>query len=469
VPTKDLSPATVDTLLRRVLKGTKKTVPSDDDWLLGVDTFSYLGEGGPDEDLIYSYGRSHLLTINRSAREHMALLARRLQEHLGLPEAADATLIEHEIASAVGDVLVGARELAGLGGDLLANIGELMARSVTAFPVAGLDFEGTGNPLIRLGDRVLLAPLEDSMEAAISEFAIDAVGQSLRFTHDAWWTEDILAYRSDPEAFDDGAPSPNVAIFAVTIDAVDYSAAIRAKEQVEALLGAFWLIDQSDEDWPSAPPWVLGGLSRSDAPRDPGTEYGEGLPIVGLQASSRRPSTEAMTLASEHPDINVASALAKRPGLIELVAQAETVSPDQALARRLAAACRLAWIAGQDTSYDVKLLHLVVGLESLVSEHVAEGGVTGRFISRLLSLQQPSNRDSAKLRALYDLRSEVGHQGFSANSRSRLAKVSAYASDLLNECVFAFADTVRRHGFRSETELLAWLDQASPDVSDPFD
>ncbi|KRE56149.1 hypothetical protein ASG70_03025 [Phycicoccus sp. Soil748] len=455
--------------MRRVLKGTKKTVPGRDDWLLGVDTFSYLGEGGPDEDLIYSYGRSHLLTMNRSAREHMELLARRLQEHLALPEAADATLIQHEIASAIGGVLTGAREFAGLGRDLLGNIGELMARSVTAFPVAGLNFEGMENPLIRLSGRVLLAPMGDSGEAAVSEFAVAAVGQSLHFTHDAWWTEEILAFRSDPEAFDDGAPLSKVAIFAVTIDAVDYSAALRSKEQVEALLGAFWLIDQRENNWPSSPPWILGGPSRSDAPRDPGSDFDEGLPMVGLQASSRRHSTDAISFESQHPDINVARALDKRPGLIELVAEAETGSPAQGLGRRLAAACRFAWIAGQDTSYDVKLLHLVVGLESLVSDHVAAGGVTGRFISRLLSLQQPSHRDSAKLRALYDLRSEVGHQGFSDNSRSRLAKVSAYASDLLDECVFSFADTVKRHGFRSEEELLAFLDQASPDVSDPFD
>ena len=125
-------------------------------------------------------------------------------------------------------------------------------------------------------------------------------------------------------------------------------------------------------------------------------------------------------------------------------------------------------MAAQDTSFDLQLLHFVVALESLVSDDTPGGGVTFRFVSRLLALQGQGNSDHEKITALYDLRSEFGHQGFTDSSRSRVAKAAYYAENLLRECMLGFVRMIELHGFRSDEELLTWLDRSSPDLTDPF-
>jgi hypothetical protein len=288
------------------------------------------------------------------------------------------------------------------------------------------------------------------------------------FTRDAWWTEDLYGFREDPRSYEDGAPLRHVAVVAIGLDVVGTAAAIRGKELVEALLGALWLLERSEGEVDFLPPWMLGGPSRTDSPRDPDFEYDPGLSMVALQVDKSSRGPEALPIDARYRPVDVAAVLRGDIGLVELIAKAESPVPEQALARRLAAACRFGWVSGQDTSDDLQVLHLVVALEALVSEHTAGGGVTGRFIARLLALQDESKRDWRKLEALYNLRSEVGHQGFSAESRTKLGKATRYATDLLEDCVLGFVEAVNLHKFRDDIKLLAWLDRSSPDTSDPF-
>ncbi|UUW88650.1 hypothetical protein [Pimelobacter simplex] len=410
-----------------------------------------------------------MLRLDPGARKALDALSLGLMRQLGLRETGDVNLLRVEVLSAIGDVLSGAPKLKGLGSALLGRLGERMARSVTVFPVVGLDLSGVneGRPF-RLGDRIAMGALNDATEGAVSDFAKEFVGSALPFPRDAWWTEDLHGFREDPRSYEDDAPLRHVAVIAVGLDVVGSAAAIRGKELVEALLGALWLLARSEGEMEFLPPWVLGGPNRTDSPRDPDFDHDPGLPMVAIQVDKRSRGPEALPIDAWYRTVDVAAVLDGDIGLIELIAKAESPVPEQALARRLAAACRFGWVSGQDTSDDLQVLHLVVALEALVSEHTAGGGVTGRFITRLLALQDETRRDSTKLEALYNLRSEVGHQGFSAESRTKLAKATGYATDLLGDCVLGVVEAVNLHKFRDDTKLLAWLDRSSPDRSDPF-
>lgn len=456
-------------MLNLVIRGTKKVPAPESSWLAGHETVWFEGSDGPDEDAFFNVRSGEVLRLDPGARRALAALSMGLMRQLDLRESGDVGLLWVEVLSAIGDVLSGARKLKGLGGALLGKLGERMARSVTVFPIVGLDLSGVNEGLpFGLGDRLVIGALNDATEKTVSEFAEKFVGSALPCTRDAWWTENLHGFREDPGSYEDGAPLRHVAVIAIGLDVVGSAAAIRGKELVEALLGALWLLARSEGELEFMPPWMLGGLNRTDSPRDPDFDYDLGLPMVALQVDRRTRGPEALPIDAWYRPVDVSAVLDGDIGLVELIAKAESPVPEQALARRLAAACRFGWVSGQDTSDDLQVLHLVVALEALVSEHTAGGGVTGRFITRLLALQDETRRDSRKLEALYNLRSEVGHQGFSAESRTKLAKATQYATDLLADCVLGFAEAVNLHKFRDDSKLLAWLDRSSPDTSDPF-
>ena len=464
----ELTEADIDQLLNAVLRGTSKMPSDGTHWLYPERHFSFNGPGDDDETAIFNSGGGLIMEFQPSARRSCEVLARRLREKLGLDEAGDESLIEIEIVTAIGEVVSGARKMKGLGGDLLKSLTERMGPSVTVFPVAGLNLTDPQAPTpLKLSDRVVIGPLNNATELAVSQFAEEFVGRPLMFVMDAWWTEDLLGYREDPSAYEDGPPSESVSVIAVGLNSVGFGAAIRAKEQIEAILGAIWLIDDGRAAT-SGPPWILGGANRSDDPRNPGLNEDDSLPIVGLQVDRRSRRTQPLVFEAPHPNVDLHRLLEFGLGVIELVAAAETPGPAQGLARRVAAACRLAWVAAQDTSFDLQLLHLVVALESLVSDHTPGAGVTARFVSRLLALQDDTSRDQVKLTALYDLRSELGHQGFTESSRSRLAKAALYSETVLKDCVLGFVEMVNVHGFRTDEELMVWLDRSTPDLTDPF-
>lgn len=60
---------------------------------------------------------------------------------------------------------------------------------------------------------------------------------------------------------------------------------------------------------------------------------------------------------------------------------------------------------------DLEILHLVVALEALVSDHTAGARVTTRFVQRLLALLPADRRDAPALEALYNMRSEMATKG----------------------------------------------------------
>lgn len=457
----------INKLLNRILRGSKRVDRSSDDWLVPVGMPRYKGPGDAGEVVLYGLDRDSDLEVDYPAQETLRVLALLLQSQLKSPEQADAHYVEREIVAAIGDVKCGAAKAKGLGLRLTDSVAKRFARSLTIVPVGGLDFTSVGD-VVKLGERVLLGPLNDATETALASFAEKLTGHAFHFTNDVWWTEEMLAYRSEPDLFEDGPPGEGTGLIAVCVDSVDVGAGIRAMELVEALLGAMWILDQRSERHASAPPWILGTPSSTENPRDPSSDEDGSLPVNLVQVSTRAPGAETIVFNTPHPRVDVAEVLALPTNLVDLVARAESPGMEQGLARRLAAACRLARLAGQDSARDLEILHLVVALEALVSDHTSAPGVTTRFVQRLLALLPAGQRDAAALEALYNMRSEVGHQGFSADSRTRVAKAAAFAQNTLYVCVLAFADLVARHQFRSEVDFLSWLDRTAPDAKDPF-
>jgi hypothetical protein len=464
-----LSEQDVDEMLNLVIQGTEKVTAPESSGLAGTETFWFTESDAPDEHAYFNLRSGEVLQMDPGARKALDILALGLMRQLGLRESGDVNILRVEVLVGIGAVLTGARKLKGLGGALLARLGERMARSVTVFPVVGLDLTAVadGQPLM-MSDRILIGALNDVTERAVSNFAEKFVGSALPFTRDVWWTESLHGFRDDPDAYEDGPPYRHVGVVAVGLDVVGTAAAIRGKELVEALLGALWLLAREEGKLDLLPPWMLGGPCRIDSPRDPDFEYDPGLPMAALQVDQRSSRPEPLPIEAWYRPLDLAEVLEGDIGLLDLIMKAEATVPEQALARRLAAACRFGWVAAQDTSDDLQLLHLVVALEALVSDHTAGAGVTARFIARLLALQDEPRRDANKLEALYNLRSEVGHQGFSAESRTKLANATAYATDLLGDVVLGYVEAVNLHKFRDDNKLLNWLDRSSPDMSDPF-
>lgn len=457
----------INKLLSRILRGSKRVKRSPEDWLVPVGMPRFKGPGDAGEVMLYGLDRDSDLEVDHPAQETLRVLALLLQSQLKSPEQADAHYIEREIMAAIGDIMCGAAKAKGLGQRLTGLVAERFARSVTIVPIGGLDFSGVVG-VSKLGERVLLGPLSGTTEAALGSFSEKWTSHTLQFTHDVWWTEDMLAYRSEPDLFEDGPPGQGTGLVAVCVDSVDVGAGIRAMELVEALLGAMWILGQRAEQYASAPPWILGTPSSSENPRDPSPEEDGALPVNLVQVSTRVPGAETIAFDTPHPRVDVAEVLLLPTTLVDLVARAETPGMEQGLARRLAAACRLARLAGQDTTRDLEILHLVVALEALVSDHTPTAGVTTRFVQRLLALLPAGQRDAVALEALYNMRSEVGHQGFSADSRTRVAKAAAFGQNTLYSCVLAFAALVARHHFRTEADFLSWLNRTAPDAKDPF-
>lgn len=462
-----MSDADVERLLSMVLRGSKHVDPEPDwAWLVPHGQVASAGPGGRDENTVYRRGKS-LFEITPSAFETSEVLARHLKSRGTVSEDVGTRDLAIAIVDMVCSVLSGERKAKNLGRDVPLELAARFAQSLNVVPVAGLTFRGVESWL-RLGDRLLLGALSWQTVERINEMSVQHVDYGYRPEIDCWWAEDLLGFKEDPEAYENIEPDNGMSVVAVVIDAVGTVAAVRAREQVEALLGALWLVDQTGHEWRHLPPWVVGLPTTVEHPREPGHDADAGLPLVIAQVSKRGRRSDYVNFGGSIGTIDVESVMAEHPNLFTLIGLAETSGRERLLARRIAAACRLALSAAQDTGMDLQLLHLVVGLEALVSQHEEGAGVTDRFVRRILALLPLNMRDIRKLEALYRLRSEVGHQGFAVTPRYDVAHACGVAREMLIASVLSMSDLAERHGFRTDTELIAWLDAAAPELDNPF-
>lgn len=231
------------------------------------------------------------------------------------------------------------------------------------------------------------------------------------------------------------------------------------------MLGAIWLADQREAPWPCVAPALLGAPRLLEEPtRNPGLDPDRALPLVTLQSDTRSKLTRAVELHVGAPAIDARAAVRAQPLLCQLVSQAETPGASQRLAVRVLAACRLASLSSS-VPVDLAILHLVVALEALVSDHEATAGVTDRFVRRLVGLLGRAAPTRAELQALYNARSQVGHQGFSPAPLIDLAEATTLALRVLTEAVCALAETSAVQGLTDDEALLRWLDLAGPPAS----
>ncbi len=210
-------------LLSRIMRGSRRVERSSDDWLAPIGMPRFKGPGGSGEPVLFSIDRDFDIEFDQSAQETTRVLALLLQSQLAAPEQADAHYVEREIMSAIGEVKSGAAKDKGLGQRLADRVAKRFARSVTVVPVGGLDFLGV-EEVAKLRDRVLLGPFNDATESVFDSFAKEFTGHSFHFTSDVWWTENVLAFRSEPALFEDGPPGEGIGLIAVAIDSVDVGA-----------------------------------------------------------------------------------------------------------------------------------------------------------------------------------------------------------------------------------------------------
>lgn len=467
MPAEALTEQDVDLLLNQVIQHSSREKAESHDWLRPRGVLTFDGPGDEDEDALVRTTSGAIVRLRPAGRRAAYILARQLRAHLGLDNATTESDLFSEVLRVTCSVIDGTRspKTKNLGRHLLEQTAGRLARSLVVLPIAGLDLghlEDGSSPPLSLSGRVLLGSLDATTEEAISDMAVREVGSAFRFTDDAWWTEDYNARRRYPEGFEDEPSDESVTVLAIVVDAVDMTATLRARHLAEGVLGALWLADQRDEPWPCVPPTLLGAPTVAENPRSPGLDPDGALPIQALQADTREQGTKAVELPAVASVVDTRTAVASEPMLFDLVAQAETPGSRQRLARRLVAACRLAAVAGQSGAFDLQVLHLVVALESLISDHEAAGGVTDRFVRRLLGLLGPAAPTQGELEALYDARSQVGHQGFSASPLADLADAASFALDLVRQSVFAMASTAATQQLHDDQRLLRWLDLAAP-------
>jgi hypothetical protein len=451
-----------------VLRATTRVDPEPDwAWLLPHGQVGSGGSGGREDGAFYRRGAA-LYKITPSGVDTSTVLARHFKSHGSLGDDVDLRDLAITILDAVCQVLAGKRKAKSLAKDLPVELADRFAKSLNVIPIGGLVFSGTDSSL-QIGDRLRLGTLSWGTVDQISEMSIDHIGIGYSPDIGCWWAEDLLGFKADPDAYENIAPDTGVSVAAVVVSAVGTVAAVRAREQVEALLGALWLVDHGRREWQRLPPWIVGLPTTVEFPREPGYDEDSSLPLVIGQVSTRDHRTDDyINFGGPQGFIDVGTTIAAQPKLFDLIAGADTPGSEQLLARRVAAACRLALSAAQDTASDLQLLHLVVGMEALVSQHEEGAGVTDRFVRRILALLPRQLRDVRKVHGLYNLRSEVGHQGFAVTPRYDVARACGVAREMLIASVLAMSELAVRHGFRTDVELIAWLDASAPEPDNPF-
>lgn len=457
-----LDPQQVDFLLHRVLRGCTKVSPEPDwAWLVAAGTLSYQGEPNDGPGFFRSAGT--LVKFTGPAMDAAKVLSSLLRNRLGLSAAAAEHDIFIEVLNSIVRITTGLEAAKGMGARLLSSLPAKVARAVTIFPCAGLDLR-TSNGVVSIGDRVIIGSVDEATELAISEMSQNLIGHSFHFSDDAWWTENYLALKADPNLLEDGEEGLElgVGVIACVVDAVDYVAAVRAREAAEGILGAFWLVDDAERRWRAMPPWLIGTPTRAEDPREPALGDDIALPLVGLQVDTLTRRVTDMSFETPTSAIDVATIMSgPHHGLIELVASVETSTNfNVTIARRVSAACRLLRLAGLDRSLSLTLLYCVIALEALVSDHAAGAGVTERFVRRVNVLLGSEDYEDI-LQFLYQMRSEMSHQGFTTTSAPEAGAAAARALDISQRAIFATLELVRDQSLGTERDYLAWLDLAA--------
>jgi hypothetical protein len=266
VATSKLTEQDVDKLLHMVVRATSRVDP-EPDWadLLPAGYTGTPGEDGADEALFFRR-HPHLFRLEPGAAEAARVLAHKIRTQRQTSDDADEEDLFVEILDAVCAVVAGDQKMKGLGKRLLSDVSSGLFRSVNVLPVGGLTLSDSDKPL-HLGKAMVIGPLAEATVAAVSQLTSDEVGVGMALSNDTWWAEDLFGFRSDPAAYDHVPPETGISLVAVTVDAVGAVAAVRARQMVEAILGAVWLVEKHRTEWPSGTPWIVGRPTMVESPR----------------------------------------------------------------------------------------------------------------------------------------------------------------------------------------------------------
>ncbi|HST68176.1 MAG TPA: hypothetical protein VLI94_00790 [Solirubrobacterales bacterium] len=212
---------------------------------------------------------------------------------------------------------------------------------------------------LTLGEHAITGHLDPSIDDAAADLARRHGLAGFRFSGDSWWTEHYLDGKEDPgvgqERLDALAEAESWPWLSLVVAAPAGGAAseMAAIETGQALLGALVLLDQAPgTGWGEAVPWIAGAVGPAGDPRWPGDRRCDWtMPIQPQHVDAgTRVLDNAESQLGEAPDRVIDLAGHARGPAAELLAAVVDSSlldggPEAVESPRLAAACRLAWLA----------------------------------------------------------------------------------------------------------------------------
>lgn len=264
------------------------------------------------------------------------------------------------------------------------EIGRALTSSVVVVPAGGVycshvDDDGNAMP-VELGASVLAGHLDAAMSDVIAGFARHHGHVGFRFTDESWWTEDLLGAREDPEIAGEilegqirGGSWPWM-VFACRLPASGPVAELGAVAVTEAILGALVLLDHPPASyWHDTLPWIPGGLTLVEHPREPAAFATDNvLPIRPqiVDGRHRRLDNADSETSGRFPAEIDLGAHADGPASRFIAAVADGACGAPTCPKQpelLASACRLAWHAVASQSADVRIALVDAALLQLLS------------------------------------------------------------------------------------------------------
>lgn len=304
--------------------------------------------------------RTESRKILRLPRSDASLLA--LTEEIGASGLADLVdpfdvereLIRHAASAAAtkaGGVISWAEARDSIRRSLSLGVAAVAVGGVVATPLNPAD----PAEIVEIGPRSVAGHLDTGLERAVAQLARRSGLPGFSFSDESWWTEEFMGAKEDedlvPEILDGYADNGGWPwlVIATSVPASGYAAEAAARFVVESLLGALCLLDHvPGTSWFEAPPWIAGGLTLMENPRDPSDRGGDGtLPVAAQRVDARLYHLESADSDERSGPRSTAIDLGAHlrgpaAGLLARVAEearnTETPAP-------IANACNLAWHA----------------------------------------------------------------------------------------------------------------------------
>lgn len=280
-------------------------------------------------------------------------------------------------------------------------------------------------------------------------------------------TREIILHAKpeEPEPEDDYVPYYPV-LLGISVPGQGHAALRRARRDVEAVLGAFWLADTERDGWAQLPPGIF---STTEYEADGSSTSLPPLSVASTWAMSRTPyiSFAGGKYLADYVQQLAAAVLLDGghdggvSNLVRQVAEAIGTNAGQAtpLKRRLAAACRYGHVAATLNDPADRLAMTVVGMECLVVRTKHEPAVA-KFKLQLRALLSLDDEGLALIGKMYDGRSGELHAGDAALNIDALFDLARLSEGFLRSAARRYSSLIDS-GTVTDSQFLTWVAAAS--------